>query len=73
MFIKIKVITNAAKNQIIKGTQEEFIVKVTASPERGKANKKAIELLAEYFAVSRTKVLIIKGEYNSKKVINILK
>jgi len=73
MFVKVKVVTNAAKNQIVKSASGEFIVKVTASPERGKANKKAIELLAEYFQAGKTKILIVKGKYNSKKIINILK
>ncbi len=73
MFISIKVITNAAKNQIIKKAKGEFIVKVTATPERGKANKKVLEFLAEYFNVSKSDVLIVKGKYNSKKIINIIK
>lgn len=73
MFISIKVITNAAKNQIIEKAKGEFIVKVTATPERGKANKRVLECLAEYFHVSKSDVLIVKGKYNSKKTINIIK
>ena len=73
MFIRIKVITNAATNQIIKKNKGEFVVKVTATRERGKANKKVLESLAEYFNVSKTDVLIVKGKYNSKKIINIIK
>ncbi len=73
MFISVKVITNAAKNQIIKKGKGEFIVKVTATPERGKANKKVLEFLAEYFNVSKSDVLIVKGKYNSKKIMNIVK
>ena len=72
MFINIKVITNAAKNQIIEKAKGEFIVKVTATPERGKANKKVLESLAVYFNVSKTDILIVKGKYNSKKIINIV-
>jgi len=73
MFISVKVITNAAKNQIIEKAKGEFIVKVTATPERGKANKKVLEFLAKYFNVSKSNILIVKGKYNSKKIINIIK
>ena len=73
MFISIKVITNAAKNEIIKKGKGEFLVKVTATPERGKANKRVLECLAEYFNVSKADILIVKGKYNSKKIINIIK
>ncbi|MFH1092852.1 MAG: DUF167 domain-containing protein [Candidatus Omnitrophota bacterium] len=72
MFISIKVITNAAKNEIIEKSKGELIVKVTATPERGKANKKVLEFLAEYFNVNKTDILIVKGKYNSKKIINII-
>ncbi len=72
MFISIKVITNAAKNEIIEKGKGAFLVKVTATAERGKANKKVLEHLAEYFNVSKSDILIVKGKYNSKKIINIV-
>lgn len=72
MFINIKVITNAAKNEIIEQAKGQYLVKVTATAERGKANKKVMELLAEYFNVSKIDILIVKGKYNSKKVLNII-
>ncbi|MBU1044643.1 MAG: DUF167 domain-containing protein [Candidatus Omnitrophica bacterium] len=72
MFINIKVITNAAKNEITEQAKGQYLVKVTASPERGKANKRVMELLAEYFAVPKMDILIVKGKYNSKKLLNII-
>lgn len=72
MFINIKVITNAAKNEITEQAKGQYLVKVTATAERGKANKKVMELLAEYFNVSKIDILIVKGKYNSKKVLNII-
>jgi uncharacterized protein len=72
MFINIKVITNAAKNEIIEQSKGQYLVKVTATAERGKANKKVMELLANHFNVAKTDILIVKGKYNSKKVLNII-
>lgn len=73
MFITVKAVTNAAKNQVIQKSKGNYIVKVTATAERGKANKKMIQLLAGYFGVSKLNVSIVKGKYSSKKIINIIK
>jgi len=51
---------------------ESYKVYVTAPPEDGKANKKVIELLAEYFKVPKSQVRIIKGEISRNKIIEII-
>lgn len=51
---------------------ELYKVYVTVAPEQGKANKKMIELLAEYFKVSKSQVRIIKGEISRNKIVEIL-
>ncbi|MFH1049146.1 MAG: DUF167 domain-containing protein [Patescibacteria group bacterium] len=52
---------------------ELYKVYVTAAPEKGKANKKMIELLAEYFKVSKSQIRIVKGEISRNKIVEILK
>lgn len=71
MFINIKVITNAAKNEMVEQGKHQYLVKVTATAERGKANKKVMQMISEYFDVSKMDISIVKGKYNSKKVLNI--
>lgn len=73
MYANIKVITNSGKDEIQVKKNGELLVKVTASPEKGKANKKVLKLLAEYYNVPKSSILIVKGKFNSKKVINIVK
>ena len=73
MYFHIKVVTNASKNEIIAQGKGAYLVKVTATPERGKANKKVLELLAAHFNVAKTDIGIVKGKYTSKKLINIHK
>ena len=73
MYISIKVIVNAGKNEIISRPNAEWTVRVTATPERGKANKRVLELLADHFEVPVSSILIVKGKYHSRKVINIVK
>ncbi len=70
MKIEVKVIANASKNTVKK---EADILKiyVTAQREKGKANKQVIKLLAQYFAVNKSSIEIIKGERSGKKTILI--
>lgn len=51
---------------------ESYKIYVTAPPEDGKANKKVIELLAEYFKVPKSQIRIVKGEISRNKIVEIL-
>ena len=68
--IKVKVIPNAKKNEVLK-QEEKFKIYITASPVSGKANKALIKLLAVYFKVKKNCVKIVKGEKGREKVIEI--
>jgi Uncharacterized conserved protein len=71
MYIRVKVTTNAAKNEVLDQGENAFVVKVTASPERGKANRKVLDLVAGHFQVAKSAITIVKGAYASKKVMHI--
>ncbi|MBU2062969.1 MAG: DUF167 domain-containing protein [Candidatus Omnitrophica bacterium] len=71
MFISVKVITSASVNQIIQQSKGEFLVKLVTARERGKANRKLLDMLAEYFKVPKSAIMFVKGKYNSKKILNI--
>jgi uncharacterized protein (TIGR00251 family) len=71
MRIYIKVIPRSSQNKIEKISEGEYRVKLTAPPVDGKANEALIELLAEYFNVSRTAILIVGGKSMQKKIIDV--
>ena len=52
MRIELKVITRAKKEIVEKISENSYKVKVTAPPEKGKANKRVVELLSEYYKKS---------------------
>jgi uncharacterized protein len=69
VMIQVKVLTHAKDNQIV-GIFDDFLkIKITASPEKGKANKALIGFLAQLFHVSQRGVKIVKGELNQIKLI----
>ena len=69
--IKIKVIPKSRVSLVQKEADDSYRVKVEAPPEKGKANKRVIELLAGYFDVSKSKIQILKGEFSSRKIIGL--
>lgn len=73
MLIHVNVITRARTPGVIERTPDHFTVKVTASPEKGKANKEVCCLVAEYFGVSASAVRIIRGQTARRKIIEIIR
>jgi uncharacterized protein (TIGR00251 family) len=71
MRISVRVKPNARKNEVERLEESRFLVSVTAPPFEGKANEKAIELLAEYFHVPKRRVIILKGAASKEKIVEI--
>jgi uncharacterized protein (TIGR00251 family) len=71
IFLKVK--PKASQAKVIKIDKTHYQVFLTQPPEKGKANKQIIKLLADYFNVSLSKINIIAGEKGREKVVEILK
>ncbi len=68
MLIRIKIVPNSSKNDLI--IEDEFIkVKVTAQPIENKANKALIEFLSKRFKVPKTSIEIVKGDTSKEKTL----
>jgi len=71
MRIVIKVKPNSKKPGVEKLENGELLVKVNAPPVDGKANLAVIEVLADYFGVSKSKIEILKGEKGRRKMVEV--
>lgn len=69
--INITVNTNAKNNSVIATEDDSYKINVTISPESGKANKKVIELLANFLKIKKSQINISSGHKNKNKVIEI--
>jgi len=70
MLIKVKIIPNSSKNDII--IEDGVIkVKVTAQPIENKANKAMIELLSKKFKVPKSNIEIVRGATAKEKTLLI--
>lgn len=74
--ITVKLTPKAAKNAIV-GWEEDLLgervlkVILTTAPEKGKANKALIALLAKSWKVPKTAITITRGETNRIKKLHI--
>ncbi len=71
MRLELKVIARAKKEIVEKISENSYRVKVSSPPEKGKANKRVIELLALELGVRRQDIKIISGESSNRKILEI--
>ncbi len=70
LILKIKIIPNSSKNEIV--FEKDFIkIKLTALPVENKANKALIEFLSKNLKTAKSNIKIIKGETSKEKTLFI--
>jgi uncharacterized protein (TIGR00251 family) len=71
MQLTITVIPKSSKNELKQLGKTTFKAKITAAPEKGKANESLIKLLSKYFKIARSNITIKAGATRHKKIIEI--
>lgn len=68
----MKVIPKSSRNEVVGLLPDGSLkIKITAAPEKGKANAAICEFLAGEFGIAKRNVAIIRGETSSIKQILI--
>ena len=67
--IKIKVSAGAKTEKVEELADRTYKVRVSAPPEKGKANERVVELLALHFGVSKARISIISGHTARDKAV----
>jgi uncharacterized protein (TIGR00251 family) len=72
MKLEVKVFPKASRDELVKkgGILKAY---VKAAPDKGKANKALIELIAKEYRVKKSSVRVVTGEKSRNKVIEIVK
>lgn len=71
MMIKVRVIPNAKRSEVVSRVGSILRVKIGAPAVEGKANSELCDFLAEFFEVRRSMVFLRKGERGREKTIEI--
>lgn len=71
MRITVKVVPRAHKNSV-EIADGVYIVRTTVVPESGKANAQVQKLLAKYFNVGKSCIVIIRGKKTRNKIVDVM-
>jgi len=67
--LTIKVSPNAGRSKVVDIHGDCLRVRIAAAPERGKANKECVGLLASFFRIKRSQVVVQRGETTRLKKV----
>ncbi len=68
LIVRIKIIPNASKNELV-WIDDGIKIRITAQPIENKANKALIEFFAKKLKMPKSNIEIIKGELNKEKTL----
>jgi uncharacterized protein YggU (UPF0235/DUF167 family) len=71
MYIKVKVTANARKESFEKISSDHFEASVKEKAERNMANRRVLELVANFFEVPAGKVKLVSGHHSPGKILNV--
>ena len=69
MYIKVVVKAGMKKESIKQTSVDHFEISVREKAERNMANKRVIELIANYYKIQTKRVRIINGHHHSHKLL----
>ena len=69
--IQVKVTAGAKTESVEQIAEGSYKVKVRAKAEKGLANARVRELLAEHFSVSKSAVVLVRGASHKEKLFEI--
>ncbi|MBW1981191.1 MAG: YggU family protein [Deltaproteobacteria bacterium] len=67
--LKVQVQPRASRDEVAGPRDEQLKIRITASPEKGKANRHLVKFLAKQLRLSPSQVEIVSGFTARKKVV----
>ncbi len=71
MRMKVKVVPGSSKDEVVGPYGAGLKVRVSAAPEKGKANAAVIRLLAGHYGVTTKHIHIVSGHGSPAKLVEI--
>jgi len=69
--LSVRVIPNARRTEFSGRREKEFVLRLSAPAIEGKANRAAVEFIAEYLGIPRSRVTLVAGEKSRHKIFEI--
>lgn len=72
MDIIVRVKPSSSIDRVEEISEFEYAVRTTQPPDRGRANRAMIKLLAEHFGVAPSRITIVYGHTSKSKKVSIV-
>lgn len=72
MLLQVKATPKAARDEVVGVRNGALMVKVTAVPEKGKANAAVVALLAKQIGIPKSALELVSGETVRNKVFRLV-
>ncbi|PIQ86482.1 MAG: hypothetical protein COV74_04715 [Candidatus Omnitrophica bacterium CG11_big_fil_rev_8_21_14_0_20_45_26] len=72
MRLNVRVLTRSSREAVLDSGDGELKIYVKTVPEKGKANQRICELIAQKYQTSKNRVRILRGQTSRRKVIEVL-
>jgi uncharacterized protein (TIGR00251 family) len=69
--LRLRVVPGSKSTGIVGRHGEAWKLRVTAAPERGRANDAAVQLLAETLGVQPSEIRLVSGQGSRDKVVEV--
>jgi uncharacterized protein (TIGR00251 family) len=69
--VTVRVKPGSSRNEVVEEADGVLVVRVSAPPAEGKANKAVCKLIAEHYGIPPTKVEIVRGHSAREKVLRL--
>lgn len=72
MKLRVRVIPNAARDAFSNRREAEWLLRLRAPAIEGKANRAALDFIAEHLEIPRSCVALVSGEKSRHKIFEIV-
>jgi len=69
--LSLKVVPGSSRDEIVGWLGDALKVKVTAPPEKGRANEAVVALLAERLGIDTSSIAVVSGYGSPAKVVEV--
>lgn len=69
--LTVRVFTKSSRPRVDRVEDGSYKVYVSSAPERGKANRELLTVLASHLGVKKSEISIVRGEKSRDKLIRI--
>lgn len=69
--LRVKVVPKASKDEVAGWIGDALRVRVTAAPERGKANEAVLHILGRVLGLSRQDIRLVAGAASERKIVEV--